>query len=54
VEVSDVRYERNGDIALAYQVIGDGPVDLVYVPTPWISNLEIAWDNPCTPGSCAG
>jgi class 3 adenylate cyclase len=46
VEVPEVRYVRNGDIALAYQVIGTGPLDLVHVPTPWISNLEIAWENP--------
>jgi class 3 adenylate cyclase len=36
---------RNGEVALAYQVIGGGPPDLVHVP-PWISNLEIGWENP--------
>jgi hypothetical protein len=43
--VPDVHYARNGDVALAYQVVGEGPLDLVYAP-PWISNLEIVWENP--------
>jgi hypothetical protein len=29
VDVPNVQYVRNGDVALAYQVFGDGPVDLV-------------------------
>jgi class 3 adenylate cyclase len=45
VEVPDVRYVRNGDVALAYQLFGDGPVELVYMPQ-WINNLELAWSNP--------
>jgi pimeloyl-ACP methyl ester carboxylesterase len=31
-EVSEVRYARSGDLSLAYQVIGDGPRDLIFVP----------------------
>ena len=45
MEVPDVHYVRNGDVALAYQVFGDGPVELVYAPQ-WINNLEVAWGNP--------
>lgn len=30
---------------VAYQVVGDGPRDLVYVPG-WVSNIEIMWDDP--------
>jgi pimeloyl-ACP methyl ester carboxylesterase len=45
VEVPDVHYVRNGDVALAYQVFGDGPVELVYAPQ-WINKLEVAWGNP--------
>jgi pimeloyl-ACP methyl ester carboxylesterase len=45
IDVPNVHYVRNGDVALAYQVFGDGPVDLVYVPQ-WINNLEVAWSNP--------
>jgi class 3 adenylate cyclase len=45
MSVPDVHYVHNGDIALAYQVVGDGPIDLVYVPQG-ISNLLIVWENP--------
>jgi class 3 adenylate cyclase len=45
MDVPDVRYVRNGSVALAYQVFGNGPVDLVYAPQ-WIGNLEVAWSNP--------
>jgi len=39
------RYARAGDINIAYQVIGDGPVDLVWA---WglASNIEVAWEEP--------
>lgn len=39
------RYARSGDVSIAYQVVGDGPVDLVYVPG-WISNIEVMWEEP--------
>jgi class 3 adenylate cyclase len=39
------RYARSGDVNIAYQVAGDGPLDLVYVPG-WISNVETAWEDP--------
>jgi class 3 adenylate cyclase len=32
VELPEVEYARSGDLSIAYQVVGDGPVDLVYVP----------------------
>lgn len=38
-------YARSGDVNIAYQVTGDGPVDLVYVPG-WISNIEVMWEDP--------
>jgi len=41
----EVRYARNGDVHLAYQVVGDGPIDLVYAPGIW-SNLDVMWDEP--------
>jgi hypothetical protein len=31
VGLPDIRYARNGDVSLAYTVLGDGPIDLVYV-----------------------
>ena len=39
------RYAKSGDLHIAYQVVGDGPLDLVFVPG-WISNVEAAWDEP--------
>lgn len=41
----ETRYAKSGDIHIAYQVIGDGPIDLVYVPG-FISHLEIYWEEP--------
>lgn len=41
----DVRYVRNGGVAIAYQVVGDGPTDLVYV-SDFTSNLVYAWEHP--------
>src|SRR4051812_7812613 len=40
-----VRYTFNGDVSLAYQVIGDGPVDIVMVGG-WVSNLDLQWESP--------
>jgi pimeloyl-ACP methyl ester carboxylesterase/DNA-binding CsgD family transcriptional regulator len=40
-----VRYARNGDVSIAYQVIGDGPVDLVFQPG-FVSHLDLAWEEP--------
>jgi class 3 adenylate cyclase len=39
------RYTKAGDLNIAYQVLGDGPFDLVNVHG-WVSNLEIVWDQP--------
>ena len=36
----ETRYARNGDVRIAYQVIGQGPIDLVFVPG-YVSNLEV-------------
>ena len=41
-----IRYARTIDgLHIAYQVVGEGPVDLVYAPG-WFSNLEAVWDVP--------
>jgi class 3 adenylate cyclase/pimeloyl-ACP methyl ester carboxylesterase len=45
VALPGIRYTRSGDVALAYQVTGKGPIDLVFVPG-WISNIEMAWELP--------
>jgi len=42
--VPETRYARSGDVNIAYQVLGEGPVDIVYVDV--ISHLEIMWEVP--------
>ncbi len=43
--MASTRYARSGDVNIAYQVLGDGPRDLVYVPG-WVSNVEVMWEDP--------
>ena len=38
-------YARSGDLHIAYQVVGKGPLDLVYVPG-WVSHIDLAWEEP--------
>src|SRR4029453_16215610 len=45
VYCSDLCYSRSGDVAIAYQTVGDGPHDLVFV-TGFVSNLAYAWEHP--------
>jgi pimeloyl-ACP methyl ester carboxylesterase len=42
-------YARSGELNIAYQVVGDGPFDLVYVPG-WVSNLDLMWEEPSYAG----
>src|SRR5512133_1205632 len=44
----ETRYAKSGDVNIAYQVVGDGPFDLVYVPG-WVSNVELLWERPKPP-----
>ena len=39
------RYADSGGVSIAYQVVGEGPFDLVYVPG-WVSNVEYGWEEP--------
>ena len=39
------RYARSGDTYIAYQVVGDGPRDLVMIP-PFVSHLDVYWEEP--------
>src|SRR5881398_2426516 len=39
------RFTRSGNVHIAYQVVGEGPLDLVYVPG-WVSHVELAWEEP--------
>jgi pimeloyl-ACP methyl ester carboxylesterase len=38
-------YARSGGVHIAYQVVGNGPIDLVFSPSP-VSNLEVGWEWP--------
>lgn len=40
-----IKYAKSGNVHIAYQVLGDGPLDLVVVPG-WISHIEHLWDDP--------
>ena len=42
-EALDIQYVRNGDVSIAYHVVGDAPTDLVLVPD-FFSNLVFDWD----------
>ena len=39
------QYAHSGDVNIAYQVLGDGPIDLVFV-MGWVSHLECFWTEP--------
>jgi hypothetical protein len=39
------KYARSGDVNIAYQVVGDGPIDLVLV-LGWVSHLKYVWELP--------
>ena len=41
----DTKYAKSGDVNIAYQVIGEGPVDLVYL-AGWVTNIEAMWEDP--------
>src|ERR687896_319176 len=42
----EIRYAKTADgVHIAYQVVGDGPVDMVFV-MGWVTNIEAMWDSP--------
>jgi class 3 adenylate cyclase len=45
MNVPPTRYAKSGDFNVAYQVIGDGPVDLVFV-MGWASHMDLMWQEP--------
>jgi class 3 adenylate cyclase len=45
MERSDVRFAWSDDVSIAFQVVGDGAIDLVYLP-PYLSNLDWQWEYP--------
>ena len=44
LETPEVNYARSGDVSIAYQVVGSGPVDILFVP--FLINLVWAWEQP--------
>jgi len=43
--VPETRYAKSGNLHIAYQVVGDGAIDLVFVHG-WISHIEHLWEEP--------
>ena len=44
MKLPETRYARSGEVRIAYQVVGNGPIDLVFVPG-FISNLDVHWED---------
>ncbi len=45
MEIPETRWTKTVDgVHIAYQVVGDGPVDIVFVTSTFASNMEIAWE----------
>jgi pimeloyl-ACP methyl ester carboxylesterase len=41
----ETRYAKSGNVSIAYQVVGRGDLDLVFIPG-FVSNLDLTWENP--------
>ena len=39
------RYAQSGEVSIAYQEVGDGPIDLLFVPG-FVSHLDLQWADP--------
>lgn len=44
-ELPETHYARSGQVNIAYQIVGNGPVDLVFV-MGWVSHLDYFWAEP--------
>jgi len=44
MDVPVTRFAWNGDVSLAYQILGDGPIDLLYLPGG-LSNVDVMWES---------
>jgi class 3 adenylate cyclase len=44
-EAPQTRFVRNGDVHLAYQIVGTGPIDLLFIDT-WVHHVDLVWDIP--------
>ena len=43
--IPETRYASSDGVSIAYQTLGEGPIDLVVVPG-WVSNLDAFWEEP--------
>ena len=41
--VPKTQYAQSGELSIAYQCVGDGPLDLLFIPG-FVSNCELLWD----------
>jgi pimeloyl-ACP methyl ester carboxylesterase len=39
------RYAKSGEVHIAYQTMGNGPIDIIFVPG-WISHVDLQWEQP--------
>jgi hypothetical protein len=44
-DIPEIRFAKSGDVHISYQVVGEGPVDLVRIHD-WLSNIELQWELP--------
>jgi len=44
-DIPETRYAKSGDCHIAYRVVGNGPLDVVFIPG-FVSHVEHAWDYP--------
>ena len=52
MELPETHYATSGGVSIAYQVLGEGPFDIVYVPG-FVSHLELRWRVPSFSASLA-
>lgn len=45
IEAPETRYARSKNGNIAYQVVGEGPLDLVFIPW-WSTNVDVMWEEP--------
>jgi class 3 adenylate cyclase/pimeloyl-ACP methyl ester carboxylesterase len=45
VQIPETRYTRSGDVNIAYQVVGSGPLDLLWIPGN-TQHVELVWEEP--------
>ena len=51
-EIPEIHYARSGNVSIAYQVVGEGPVDIVFVRA-LTGDLLSTWDQPLWSDTCS-